>query len=136
VLVVLHVGGSKALDIKLVLQRKPRTSKTWFPSKSSLPNEKPLDAAVRELLEETGHTLTIGDFTLLSGKPVRAPLPTGNFQYFYVFSASIPAPYVTPNMRTHAKVEQPVSPQSANCHDGIYVVPATVDIAGLSLSLA
>jgi trehalose-6-phosphatase len=31
VVVVRHVGISKASDIKLVLQRKPRTGKTWFP---------------------------------------------------------------------------------------------------------
>jgi hypothetical protein len=30
VLIVLHVGGSKASYIKLVLQRKPHTSKTLF----------------------------------------------------------------------------------------------------------
>ena len=30
VVVVLHVGGSKAYDIKFVLEREPRTGKTWF----------------------------------------------------------------------------------------------------------
>jgi hypothetical protein len=29
---VLHVGGSKASHIKLVLQREPRSGKTWFPA--------------------------------------------------------------------------------------------------------
>jgi hypothetical protein len=38
VVVVLYVGGSKAPDIKLVLQREPRTSKTWFLAGSILPN--------------------------------------------------------------------------------------------------
>jgi 8-oxo-dGTP pyrophosphatase MutT (NUDIX family) len=50
VVVVLHVGGSKALDIKLILQRKPRSKKTWLHAGSILPNEGPLDVALRELL--------------------------------------------------------------------------------------
>jgi 8-oxo-dGTP pyrophosphatase MutT (NUDIX family) len=49
VVVVLHVGGSKASDIKLVLQRKPRIGKTWFPTGSIMPSEEHVDAAVREL---------------------------------------------------------------------------------------
>jgi hypothetical protein len=32
VVVVLTFGGSKASSIKLVLQRAPRTCKTWFPA--------------------------------------------------------------------------------------------------------
>jgi hypothetical protein len=32
--VVLHVGGSKFADVKLVLQREPRSGKTWFPAGS------------------------------------------------------------------------------------------------------
>jgi hypothetical protein len=28
--VVLHVGGTKLSDIKLVLHREPRSGKTWF----------------------------------------------------------------------------------------------------------
>jgi hypothetical protein len=39
VVVVLHVGGSKASNIKHVLRREPRTAKTWFPAGSILPNE-------------------------------------------------------------------------------------------------
>jgi hypothetical protein len=39
VVVVLHVGGPKASDVKLVLQREPRTSKTWFPAGLILPHE-------------------------------------------------------------------------------------------------
>jgi hypothetical protein len=30
VVVVLHVGGTKLSDVKLVLQREPRTGKTWL----------------------------------------------------------------------------------------------------------
>jgi hypothetical protein len=30
VVVVPHAGGSKLADIKLVLQRKPNSGKTWF----------------------------------------------------------------------------------------------------------
>jgi hypothetical protein len=45
VVVVLHVGGSKASDIKLVLQREPRIGKTLFIVGSILPNEEFVDAA-------------------------------------------------------------------------------------------
>jgi 8-oxo-dGTP pyrophosphatase MutT (NUDIX family) len=55
---VLHVGGSKALDIKLVLPREPRSGKTWFRDGSILPNEEDVHAFVRELHEETGLILT------------------------------------------------------------------------------
>jgi hypothetical protein len=47
VVVVLHVGGSKASDMKRVLQREPRASKSWFPAGSILHNEEPVDAVVR-----------------------------------------------------------------------------------------
>jgi hypothetical protein len=40
VVVVLHVGGSKLTDIKLVLQREPSTGKTLFPVDSISSNEK------------------------------------------------------------------------------------------------
>jgi hypothetical protein len=53
VVVVLHVGGSKASDIKLVLHREPRNDKTWFLAGSILRNEEHVDAVVCELLEET-----------------------------------------------------------------------------------
>jgi 8-oxo-dGTP pyrophosphatase MutT (NUDIX family) len=55
---VLHVGGTKLSDIKLVLQREPRYGKTWFPTGSVSPNEEHVDAAVRELHEEIGLILT------------------------------------------------------------------------------
>ena len=60
--------------MKLVLQREPRTGKTWFPADSVLPNEEHADAAVRELHEETGLTLTPDSLTLLSDAPVRVAL--------------------------------------------------------------
>jgi hypothetical protein len=43
VVVVLHVGGSKAFDIEHVLKREPRTGKTWFPADSILHNEEHVD---------------------------------------------------------------------------------------------
>jgi hypothetical protein len=39
VVVVLHVGGSKLSDIKPVLQREPRSGKTWFPAGSVSTNK-------------------------------------------------------------------------------------------------
>jgi ADP-ribose pyrophosphatase YjhB (NUDIX family) len=54
VVVVLHVGGTKLSDIKLVLQREPPFGKTWFPASSVSTNEEHVDAVVRELHEETG----------------------------------------------------------------------------------
>jgi 8-oxo-dGTP pyrophosphatase MutT (NUDIX family) len=75
VVVVLTVGGSKASDIKLVLQREPRTGKTWLPAGLILPNEEHVDGAFREFLEETGLTTALGDLTLSSDNPVRVSLP-------------------------------------------------------------
>jgi 8-oxo-dGTP pyrophosphatase MutT (NUDIX family) len=48
VVVVLHVGGSKASHIKLVLQREHRSRKKWIPDGSIGPNEELVDAAIRE----------------------------------------------------------------------------------------
>jgi 8-oxo-dGTP pyrophosphatase MutT (NUDIX family) len=59
VVVVLPIRGSKARDTKLVLQGEPRSGKTWFPTDSILPNEEHVDAAVRELFEETSVAMTI-----------------------------------------------------------------------------
>jgi 8-oxo-dGTP pyrophosphatase MutT (NUDIX family) len=79
---VVHDGGSKASGIKLVLQREPRTDKTWFHVGSILPNEAPVDDDVRELFEETGLTLAVDDLTVLSGNHVRVvPLPTSTSQH-------------------------------------------------------
>jgi 8-oxo-dGTP pyrophosphatase MutT (NUDIX family) len=47
VVVVLHVGGTKLSNVKLVIQREPRTGKTWFPGGSVTANEERVDAAVR-----------------------------------------------------------------------------------------
>jgi hypothetical protein len=52
VVVVLLVGGSKASYITLVLQREPRSVKSWFLAASILPNDEPNHAAVRELLKK------------------------------------------------------------------------------------
>jgi hypothetical protein len=46
VVVVLDVGGTKLSDVKLVLQREPRSCRTWFPAGSVPANEEPVDAAV------------------------------------------------------------------------------------------
>jgi 8-oxo-dGTP pyrophosphatase MutT (NUDIX family) len=132
--VVLHVGGSKASNIKLVLPREPRTGTTWFLDGSILPNEAPVDAAVRELFEKTGLTVTIDDLTLLSGNLVRVPLPAGRHQLVHIFSASVRVPYVTVSLRTPTKVEHVVNPHSTIHPDGSYVVPTTVDIDELSLT--
>jgi ADP-ribose pyrophosphatase YjhB (NUDIX family) len=75
VVLVIHVGGTKLLNVKRVLQREPRTGKTWFPAGSITANEAPIDAAVRELHEDTGLTLTPDDLTLLSDARVRVALP-------------------------------------------------------------
>jgi 8-oxo-dGTP pyrophosphatase MutT (NUDIX family) len=67
VVVVVLVVGSKAFDIKLVLQREPRNDKTCFPACSIFSNEAPVDVAVRELFEEIGLSMAVDDLTLLSG---------------------------------------------------------------------
>jgi ADP-ribose pyrophosphatase YjhB (NUDIX family) len=77
VVVELHVGGTKLSDIKLVLQREPRPGKTWFPIGSVTANEERVDAAVRELHEESGLILAPDDLTLLSDAPVRVALHVG-----------------------------------------------------------
>jgi 8-oxo-dGTP pyrophosphatase MutT (NUDIX family) len=135
VVAVLHVGGTKLSDIKLVLQRAPRSGKTWFPAGSITANEEPHDAAVRELLEETGLVLTPDDLTLLSDAPVRVALPVGQ-QLVYVYSASVPVPYVTTHLRTPAQLEQAVRAQSTISPGGSYVVPETIDVGGLNLTPA
>jgi ADP-ribose pyrophosphatase YjhB (NUDIX family) len=135
VVVVLHVGGTKLSDIKLVLQREPYSSKTWFPAGSVTANEEPVDAAVRELHEEIGLILTPDDLTLLSDVPVRVALPVGQ-QLVYVYAASVPVPYVTTHLRTSAQVEHVVTSQSTINPDGSYVVPETIDVGGLNLTPA
>jgi 8-oxo-dGTP pyrophosphatase MutT (NUDIX family) len=98
VVVVIHVGGNELLNVKLVLQREPRTGKTWFPAGHVTTNEEHVDAAVRELHEETGLTLTPDDLTQLSDAHVRVALPEGQ-QLVYVYSAYVPVPFVTSHLR-------------------------------------
>jgi hypothetical protein len=86
------------------------------------------------LHEETRLILTRDDLTLLSDAPVRVVLPKGQPQLVYVFSAYVPIPYVTTHLRTPAQLEHAVTSQSTINHDGSYVVPATIDIDGLSLT--
>jgi ADP-ribose pyrophosphatase YjhB (NUDIX family) len=54
-------------------------------------NEEPVDAAARELYEETCLILTPDDLTLLSDAPFRVALPVGQ-QLVYVYSALVPVP--------------------------------------------
>jgi 8-oxo-dGTP pyrophosphatase MutT (NUDIX family) len=135
VVVVIHVGGTKLSNVKLVLQREPRTGKTWFPTGSVTANEEPVDAAVHELHEETGLALTPEDLTLLSDAPVRVALTDGQ-QLVYVYSASVPVLFATSHLRTLAQLEQAVTTQSTINPDGSYVVPETLDIGGLNLTPA
>jgi 8-oxo-dGTP pyrophosphatase MutT (NUDIX family) len=99
----------KPWTLSFVLQRECRTCKTLFLVGSILPNEEPVDVVVREILEETGLTLTFDDFTLLSDAPVRVALHGGRRPLVYVFSADVPVPCVTSNLRTLANLEQVVN---------------------------
>jgi hypothetical protein len=81
--VVVSVGGSKVLNLKLVLQRGPRSCKTWVLVRSVLPNEALLDTGVCELFEENGLTMTVDDLTLLSGNSVRETLPAIEIEVVY-----------------------------------------------------
>jgi 8-oxo-dGTP pyrophosphatase MutT (NUDIX family) len=134
VVVVLTVGGSKASNIKLVLQRKPRNGKIWFLAGSMLSNEEHVDATVRELLEETGLTLTRDDLIILSNNPARVSLHEGKHQLVYVFSVYVIVPFVAANIRTHTKLVQAVTTQSTINQDDTYVVQSTIDMDGLSLT--
>jgi 8-oxo-dGTP pyrophosphatase MutT (NUDIX family) len=134
VVVVLHVGGSKAYYIKLTLWSEHHIGKTLFHAGSILPSEAHVDAAVRELFEEIGLTLTVEDLMLSSGNHVRLPLSAGRCQLVHVFSASGHVPYVLANLRTPTKVERVVTAQSFFHHDGPYVAPTTIDIDELSLT--
>jgi ADP-ribose pyrophosphatase YjhB (NUDIX family) len=136
VVVLLHVGGSKAFNMNLIFQREPRFGKAWFPAGSILPNEEHVDAFVRELHEETGLVLTLDDLTLLSDAPVRVALLEGQRQLNYVFLAYVPVSYVTIDLRTHAQLDKAITAQSIVSADGSYVVQTTIDIDGLSLTPA
>jgi ADP-ribose pyrophosphatase YjhB (NUDIX family) len=135
VVVVLHVGGTKLSDIKLVFQREPRYGKTWFPTGAVTANEEHVDAAVRELHDDTGLILTPDNLMLLSDAPVRVALHVGQ-QLVYVYTACVPVPYVTTHLRTHAQLEHDVTSHSTINPDGSYVVPETIDIGGLTLTPA
>jgi hypothetical protein len=86
-----------------------------------------------ELLEETGFTLTYDDLILLSDAPVRVVLTRGRRHIVYVYSASVPVPYVTTHLRTHAKLEHVVNAQSTINPYCSYVVQKTIVIVGLRL---
>jgi ADP-ribose pyrophosphatase YjhB (NUDIX family) len=91
-----------------------------------------VDAAVRELHEETGLTLTPDDLTLLSDAHVRVSLPQG-LQLVYVYSAYVHVLFATSHLRTPGHVEQAVTAQSTINPDGTYVVPESINIDGLNL---
>jgi 8-oxo-dGTP pyrophosphatase MutT (NUDIX family) len=133
VVVVLHVGGTKLSAVKLVLQREPQSSKTWFHVGSFTSNEELVDAAVRELCEEAGLILTPDDLTLLSDALVRVALPVGQY-LVYIYSAFVHVPYVTTHFRTPTQLEQIVKAQSTINPDGSYVVPETIDVGGMNVT--
>jgi ADP-ribose pyrophosphatase YjhB (NUDIX family) len=81
--------------------REPRSGKTWLLAGSVSANEEPIDVAVREVHEETCLILNPHDLTLLSDARVRVALPTRQ-QHVYVYTASVPVPYGTSHLRTHA----------------------------------
>jgi hypothetical protein len=126
---VLSVGGLKASDIKLLLQREPRTGKSWFLAASISPYEKQVDAAVRELLAENGLTLIVLDLTLVSGNHLRVPLPARKYSLICVLLAYVSVPYVTANQRTRAKLEEAINTMSTVHINCSYVVPTTVDFS-------
>jgi hypothetical protein len=116
------------------LQREPHTGKTWFHAGTILPNEEHVDTAFRELLEETCRTIALDDLTPLSNNHVRVPLLEDKHKLVYVFSASALVPSVVANIRTPTKLAQAVTTQSTINLDGTYVIHATIDIDGLSLT--
>jgi hypothetical protein len=85
------------------------------------------------LNEETSILLTHDDLTLLRNNPVRVSIPEAKHQLVYAISAYAPVPFVPPNIRTTAKLIQVVTQSTIN-PDGTYVVSATIDIHGLSLT--
>jgi hypothetical protein len=72
---------------------------------------------------------------LFGHNPIRVSLSEGKRQFVCVFSASLPVPLVTANLRTPAKLEQDVGVDSTiNPDDGTNVVPKTIGIDDLSLT--
>jgi ADP-ribose pyrophosphatase YjhB (NUDIX family) len=91
-----------------LLQREPRSGKTWFPAGSVSANEEHVDVAYLEFHKKVGLILTPDYLTLLSDAPVRVALPVGQHRA-YVYTASVPVPYVTTHFRTPAQLEQDVT---------------------------
>jgi hypothetical protein len=71
---------------------------------------------------------------MTSNNPVRVSLHEGKDQLVYVFSVFVPVPFVATHIRTRVKLMQAVTTHSTIIRDGTYVVPATIDIDGLSLT--
>jgi 8-oxo-dGTP pyrophosphatase MutT (NUDIX family) len=118
IVVVLHVGGFKACDIKLVLQREAHPGKTCFSVGSILPNEEHIDASVRELFEENDLTQTVDDLTMLNNNHFQVMLTHGKRELVYVYATFVPVSYVTANLRPPSKVSQLVATQSTINYDG------------------
>jgi hypothetical protein len=132
VVVVLQVEGSKASNIKLLIQREPRTSTTSFLAGSVLPTQRMSTQMSVSCLRKLA--LTVDDLTSLSGNHVRVPLPDNKHQLVHVFSASELVLYMIANLRTPTQVVQ--AAKSTTHSHGIYNVPSTVDLDGPSLTLS
>jgi hypothetical protein len=128
VVVVQRVGGSTASCIKLVLQREPRTCKTWFTVCSiclakSL-STRPFTNCLRKIASPCPSTILRCGVAIMFECP---SLHARKSHLIYVFLAFVHVPYVISNLRTPAKVEHAVT-------DGSFVVSTTIDIDGLSLT--
>jgi 8-oxo-dGTP pyrophosphatase MutT (NUDIX family) len=132
VVLVAHVGDPIASDITNVLWCEHRFNKALYPSGNVLPNEELVDAAVREMFEETGMTPIVVDLSMLSGKVVRVLLPDSKTQHFYVYYASIHVPYGNNSLRTSAKVVRVVHSQSIVQRDDSDIVQASNALDGLT----
>jgi hypothetical protein len=132
--ILLYVGGSKASDIRNILKLKIRIGKTKYCVGLILHDEEDVDAAVCELNEKTCLILSPDDLTLLDNNPFRVSLPEARHQLVYVFTASVPVPFVSASTRTPSIPIQVVSTHSRINPDGTYVVPFTIGIDDLSLA--
>jgi 8-oxo-dGTP pyrophosphatase MutT (NUDIX family) len=93
VMILLPIGSPIGSDIKLAMQREPLTCKILFLVGSMLVNEEPVDAVVRELVEETSLPPSVYDLTMsFFCEAVRVPLPDNKTLSVSVYVASVPTP--------------------------------------------